>query len=139
MLVIARVLVGEPSVLLVDEPSEGLAPIMVAEIYAIRSELKQAGRAILLERGTGADRVRPLRRHGTRPFDACRRRTRCGGLRAAHGRHLSLTVRCCSPRSDSRGAAMIEFLIIQLIPLPARIDFHGQADAPIARFDPSAL
>jgi branched-chain amino acid transport system ATP-binding protein len=48
MLAIARVLVGEPSLLLVDEPSEGLAPMMVSEIYAILSELKRAGRAILL-------------------------------------------------------------------------------------------
>jgi branched-chain amino acid transport system ATP-binding protein len=48
MLAIARVLVGEPSLLLVDEPSEGLAPMMVSEIYAILKELKQAGRAILL-------------------------------------------------------------------------------------------
>jgi branched-chain amino acid transport system ATP-binding protein len=48
MLAIARVLVGEPSLLLVDEPSEGLAPMMVSEIYAILTELKQAGRAILL-------------------------------------------------------------------------------------------
>ena len=48
MLAIARVLVGEPSLLLVDEPSEGLAPMMVSEIYAILGELKRAGRAILL-------------------------------------------------------------------------------------------
>ena len=48
MLAIARVLVGEPRLLLVDEPSEGLAPMMVTEIYAILRELKQAGRAILL-------------------------------------------------------------------------------------------
>ena len=48
MLAMARVLVGEPSLLLVDEPSEGLAPMMVAEVYAILGELKQAGRAILL-------------------------------------------------------------------------------------------
>jgi branched-chain amino acid transport system ATP-binding protein len=48
MLALARVLVGEPSLLLIDEPSEGLAPMMMAEIYAILSELKQSGRAILL-------------------------------------------------------------------------------------------
>ena len=48
MLAIARVLIGEPRLLLVDEPSEGLAPMMVTEIYAILRELKQAGRAILL-------------------------------------------------------------------------------------------
>jgi len=48
MLAIARVLVGAPRLLLVDEPSEGLAPMMVSEIYAILTELKRAGRAILL-------------------------------------------------------------------------------------------
>jgi branched-chain amino acid transport system ATP-binding protein len=48
MLAIARVLVGAPRLLLVDEPSEGLAPMMVSEIYSILGELKQAGRAILL-------------------------------------------------------------------------------------------
>ncbi len=48
MLAIARVMVGAPKLLLVDEPSEGLAPMIVAEIYAIIAEMKRAGRAILL-------------------------------------------------------------------------------------------
>jgi len=48
ILAMARVLVGEPRLLLIDEPSEGLAPMMVAEIYAILSELKAAGRAVVL-------------------------------------------------------------------------------------------
>jgi branched-chain amino acid transport system ATP-binding protein len=48
MLAIARVMVGEPKLLLIDEPSEGLAPMIVADIYAIMSEMKQAGRTILL-------------------------------------------------------------------------------------------
>jgi branched-chain amino acid transport system ATP-binding protein len=48
MLAIARVMLGEPKLLLIDEPSEGLAPMIVAEIYDILSEMKTAGRAILL-------------------------------------------------------------------------------------------
>jgi branched-chain amino acid transport system ATP-binding protein len=48
MLAMARVLVGEPKLLLVDEPSEGLAPMIVRDLYSILAEMKQAGRAILL-------------------------------------------------------------------------------------------
>jgi branched-chain amino acid transport system ATP-binding protein len=48
MLAMARVMVGEPRILLVDEPSEGLAPMIVAELYAIIAEMKKAGRAVLL-------------------------------------------------------------------------------------------
>jgi branched-chain amino acid transport system ATP-binding protein len=48
MLAMARVMVGEPKLLLVDEPSEGLAPMIVAELYAIIAEMKRAACAILL-------------------------------------------------------------------------------------------
>jgi branched-chain amino acid transport system ATP-binding protein len=48
MLAIARVMVGEPKLLLVDEPSEGLAPMIVRDIYAILGAMRQAGRAIVL-------------------------------------------------------------------------------------------
>jgi branched-chain amino acid transport system ATP-binding protein len=48
MLAMARVMVGEPKLLLVDEPSEGLAPMIVTELYAIIAEMKRAGCAILL-------------------------------------------------------------------------------------------
>jgi len=48
MLAIARAMVGEPKLMLVDEPSEGLAPMIVEEIYAVMAEMKRAGRAILL-------------------------------------------------------------------------------------------
>ena len=48
MLAMARVMVGETRILLVDEPSEGLAPMIVAELYAILREMKEAGTAVLL-------------------------------------------------------------------------------------------
>jgi branched-chain amino acid transport system ATP-binding protein len=48
MLAMARVMIGKPSLLLVDEPSEGLAPMIVADLFAIVREMKQAGCAILL-------------------------------------------------------------------------------------------
>jgi branched-chain amino acid transport system ATP-binding protein len=48
MLAMARVMVGEPKLLLVDEPSEGLAPMIVVDLYAIIAEMKHAGCAILL-------------------------------------------------------------------------------------------
>jgi branched-chain amino acid transport system ATP-binding protein len=48
MLAMARVMVGKPRLLLVDEPSEGLAPMIVADLYAIITEMKQAGCAVLL-------------------------------------------------------------------------------------------
>ena len=48
MLAMARVIVGTPSLLLIDEPSEGLAPMIVADLFAIIEEKKQAGCSILL-------------------------------------------------------------------------------------------
>jgi branched-chain amino acid transport system ATP-binding protein len=48
MLAMARVMVGTPSLLLIDEPSEGLAPLIVADLFAIIKERKHAGCSILL-------------------------------------------------------------------------------------------
>ncbi len=48
MLAIARVLVGAPRLLLIDEPTEGLAPIIVDEIFAIIAGLRDEGVPVLL-------------------------------------------------------------------------------------------
>jgi branched-chain amino acid transport system ATP-binding protein len=48
MLAMARVLVGAPKMLLIDEPTEGLAPIIVDEIFAIIERLRDDGMPILL-------------------------------------------------------------------------------------------
>ena len=48
MLSIARTLVGNPSILLLDEPSEGLAPIIGEDISQILLDLKKIGATILL-------------------------------------------------------------------------------------------
>jgi branched-chain amino acid transport system ATP-binding protein len=48
MLAMARVLVGAPKMLLIDEPTEGLAPIIVDEIFTIIERLRDDGMPILL-------------------------------------------------------------------------------------------
>jgi branched-chain amino acid transport system ATP-binding protein len=48
MLAIARALVQDTRVLLLDEPTEGLAPLIVREVEAVIREIKDAGMTILL-------------------------------------------------------------------------------------------
>jgi branched-chain amino acid transport system ATP-binding protein len=48
MLALGRALMGGPKVLLLDEPSMGLAPLFVDEIFSIISDLKREGTTILL-------------------------------------------------------------------------------------------
>jgi branched-chain amino acid transport system ATP-binding protein len=48
MLAAARALIGNPELLLMDEPTEGLAPMMVRELGRTIASLKAAGTSILL-------------------------------------------------------------------------------------------
>jgi branched-chain amino acid transport system ATP-binding protein len=72
MLTIARTLMGNPELLLLDEPSEGLAPLVVEALLAKIGELKAQGLTILLaEQGIEfslalADRVYVLEKGAVR-------------------------------------------------------------------------
>jgi branched-chain amino acid transport system ATP-binding protein len=48
MLAISRTLMGNPDLLMVDEPTEGLAPVTVKEVRDILEEINKAGVSILL-------------------------------------------------------------------------------------------
>ena len=48
MLCIARTLAGNPSAILLDEPSEGLAPLVVEQVAKAIEEIKRAGVTIVL-------------------------------------------------------------------------------------------
>ena len=72
MLTIARTLMGNPELLLLDEPSEGLAPVIVENLLAKVQLLKGEGLTILLaEQGVDfslslADRVYVLEKGAVR-------------------------------------------------------------------------
>jgi branched-chain amino acid transport system ATP-binding protein len=48
MLTIARTLMGNPALLLLDEPSMGLAPQFIKQIFKIIAEINEQGTTILL-------------------------------------------------------------------------------------------
>ncbi|MEP2030134.1 MAG: ABC transporter ATP-binding protein [Paracoccaceae bacterium] len=55
MLTIARSLLGNPKILLLDEPSLGLAPKIIAQIFDLIEDLRRSGMTILLvEQNVGA-------------------------------------------------------------------------------------
>jgi branched-chain amino acid transport system ATP-binding protein len=68
MLAIGRGLMSNPALLLMDEPTEGLAPLLVREVGRVIAELKRAGLSILLVEqnlpmaASVADRVHVLNR-----------------------------------------------------------------------------
>ena len=58
MLAIARALVARPSFLIMDEPTEGLAPVLVAEVANVIRRLKDEGTSILLAEQNAAFAVK---------------------------------------------------------------------------------
>lgn len=48
MLAIGRALMSKPALLLLDEPSMGLAPMLVADIFRVVEEINQSGTTVLL-------------------------------------------------------------------------------------------
>lgn len=48
MLAIGRALMAKPTVLLLDEPSMGLSPILVEQIFSIVKDINQQGTTVLL-------------------------------------------------------------------------------------------
>lgn len=64
LLAFARALVSEPKVLLLDEPSAGLAPLVVKEVFGLVKDLRAQGPAILLIEQAVRDAL-PLADHVT--------------------------------------------------------------------------
>jgi branched-chain amino acid transport system ATP-binding protein len=58
MLAIGRALMGRPRLLLLDEPSMGLAPMIVSRIFDIIREINQQGTTVLLVEQNAAQALR---------------------------------------------------------------------------------
>ncbi len=107
MLAMGRALMGKPRLLMLDEPSLGLAPLMVREIFSIVAGLRSTGRfdpagraeraggaagfGLRLRAGDGRPRARRTER---RP---CRESARGGDLSGQEGRRASVSAFRTSP------------------------------------------
>jgi branched-chain amino acid transport system ATP-binding protein len=58
MLAIARALAARPTLLIMDEPTEGLAPMMVAEVARVIRRLRDGGTSVLLAEQNAAFAVK---------------------------------------------------------------------------------
>jgi branched-chain amino acid transport system ATP-binding protein len=62
MLAIGRALMSRPRLLLLDEPSMGLAPKLIAQIFSIITEINQQGTTVLLVEQNAAQALRRAHR-----------------------------------------------------------------------------
>ena len=68
MLAIGRALMARPTLLLLDEPSMGLAPKLIQQIFSIIIEINEQGTTVLLVEQNAAQALQD-RRHGLHPGD----------------------------------------------------------------------
>ena len=90
MLAVSRALMAHPRLLLLDEPSVGLAPLMVGEIFRVIGDLKAGGLTILLveQNARAAFRIAD-RRYLLSPGGVLAEAgSRAGATRAAYGLEL---------------------------------------------------
>jgi branched-chain amino acid transport system ATP-binding protein len=90
MLAIARTLMGNPRLVLLDEPSEGLAPVIVEQMAAAVGKLKREGLSVLLSEqnlrfaGAVADRAYVIESGHIRFSGSMRRLLEDADIRRAH-------------------------------------------------------
>ena len=94
MLAIGRALMTRPRVLLLDEPSLGLAPILVQQIFKIIREINASGMTILLVEQNALQAL-SIANRGVRPPD--RRVSSSSGVRMS-----SWSTRPCARRTSAR-------------------------------------
>ena len=113
MLAIGRALMARPRLLMLDEPSLGLAPLIVQEVFRVLAALKAQGATILLveQNARKALRRRRLRLRARGRRDRPGRPRRRAARRPSHRRRLPrpprlrpsrLTDRACTPPASAR-------------------------------------
>ena len=100
MLAIGRAMMAEPGLLLLDEPSLGLAPIIVETIFSILETLNQDGLSILL---VEQNAVEALDLAALRSSDACGYAALRVGLAWAQGLGYEMRLLDLRDSSDTAG------------------------------------